>query len=341
MSASLSLASASSPSRAIDVIDLLEDDHPEALTATTAAASSNTSSSESVHFLVITPTSQHRFSSYKSLREFIEQFAAQRGFHIRYPGNRGIADTAGHSESARCWYYLEPPLVLKAEEQQQPSHPPLRTVVPRAANRSGNQVKCACPWRVNFSRHADGSYVITPNRCLEHAGHECVCPQELATTIDSLLVMPDSIVRDVRIAVRHGQRGMETLRQQIAERYQLSVDRRTFLDLVQRSKLELGIQDGQDDFDALVPWLMKEIGERGAFGRLDVDGALVSRIFYMSAEMIHHSRRNGQVLLMDTTFNTNRFGWPLCLLCGVDELRPALVAGKAGYTLTHPVKEVC
>jgi hypothetical protein len=39
----------------------------------------------------------------------------------------------------------------------------------------------------------------------------------------------------------------------------------------------------------------------------------------MSAEMIYHARRNGQVLLMDTTFNTNRFKWPLCLVCGIDQ----------------------
>jgi hypothetical protein len=74
---------------------------------------------------------------------------------------------------------------------------------------------------------------------------------------------------------------------------------------------------------------MKEISDGGAFGRIDLDGMLVSRIFYMSAEMLHHSQRNGQVLMMDTTFSTNRFGWPLCLLCGVDENYHTVLFGVA------------
>ena len=107
-------------------------------------------------------------------------------------------------------------------------------------------MRCGCPWRINFFRHVNGNYVFASTRYLQHARHECVPPEQLAVTIDSLRVMPDAVVRDVRIAVRHEQRGLEPLRRQLAERYELDIDRRTFPDLVQRSKLELGIQDGMD-----------------------------------------------------------------------------------------------
>ena len=67
-----------------------------------------------------------------------------------------------------------------------------------------------------------------------------------------------------------------------------------------------------------------------AVARIKVDdGVTVSGIYYMSAEMLHHSRRNSQVLLMDTTFSTNRFNWPLCLICAVDEHYHTVLLGFA------------
>ena len=45
----------------------------------------------------------------------------------------------------------------------------------------------------------------------------------------------------------------------------------------------------------------------------------MSANFLISAEMMHHTHRNCKVLLMDTTFNTNRFHGPLCLVCAVEE----------------------
>ena len=168
-------------------------------------------------------------------------------------------------------------------------------------------------------RHANGKYVLTATRTLRHSGHECIAAELLATSIDSLSVVPAEVRRDMEIAVRHGQRGIDCLRRQIAERYSLDLDRQTFANLVKSYKSNLGCQDAQADFDALVPWLLQEIREQGAIGAVDMNGALVSAIFYMSAEMVHHGRRNSQLIMMDTTFNTNRFGWPLCLICGVDE----------------------
>ena len=197
-------SSSSSSSRSVSVIDLLSDDDLD-------PPASPTDDNLSANPFDITPTSNHSFPSYQALRHFVEEHAAQRGFSIRYPSNSGAPDREDHSGTARCWCFIKPPTALKVEEQQQPSHRPLRNIMPRAANRSGNQVKCACQWRINFSRHANGTYVITPTRHLLHTGHQCVRPERLASTIDSLLVMPAAIVRDTEIAVRHGQRGMETV----------------------------------------------------------------------------------------------------------------------------------
>ena len=95
------------------------------------------------------------------MNSFLNQYAADCGFEIRYPANKNTPDQHGHAGAARCWCYLAAPIIIKAEQQQQPSHPPQRVTVLRAANRSGNQIKCGCPWRINFNRRASGEYVFT------------------------------------------------------------------------------------------------------------------------------------------------------------------------------------
>ena len=198
LSSSVSSTMASTIDNTMIVIDLLDDDSPDPINSPTSpVADLPEDEGESVDAYRITATSQHTFPSYDTLRQFMIQYAAQHGFEVRCPSNKGSANQSGHAGSFRCWCYLQPPITLKYEQQQQPSHPPLRTIVPRAANRSGNQVKCGCTWRVNFSRHADGDYVLTANRTLRHSGHECMAVEVLATSIDSLSVVPADVRRDM------------------------------------------------------------------------------------------------------------------------------------------------
>jgi len=186
-----SLSSSSFSDSATNVIDLVDDDECKELP----------SLSTDTDPFRITSTSQHYFPSYQTLREYLDQYAAGSGFEVRYPANKGQPDQPGHAGTARCWCYPEPPVVLKPEEQQQPSHQPPRTIVPRAANRSGNQVKCGCPWRINFTRRVSGEYGFTTTRHLLHSGHECVASHKLAVTVDSLRVVPEVVERAVYDAV--------------------------------------------------------------------------------------------------------------------------------------------
>jgi MULE transposase domain len=315
---------APSSSASADIIDLVDDeDYCNSPALPTAVLSSSPSAdipSTSNDPFNITSTSQHVFGDYQAMCDYLDKFGAECGFELRYPSNKGTPGQPGHAGTARCWCWQHPPLVLKPEEQQHPSHPPQRTVVSRGANRSGNQVKCGCTWRINFTRRANGEYGFTSTRHLQHTGHECVAPNKLAVMIDSLRVVPEAVQQDVLTAVLSGLHGVEPLRRFLATKHKLELNRVTFTDLVQRTKSQLGIRDARADFAELVTWLQKEMRDGTAVARINIeDGATVSGIFYMSAEMLHHSRRNSQVLMMDTTFNTNRFSWPLCLLCGVDE----------------------
>jgi hypothetical protein len=49
----------------------------------------------------------------------------------------------------------------------------------------------------------------------------------------------------------------------------------------------------------------------------------------MSADMIYQLQRNGTVLVMDTTFKTNRFHWPQLIVCGINEHRQTIVFAVA------------
>lgn len=299
-----------------DVIDLVDDDILS-------------ESDSTADVFLITQDSLHTFPNYQAIHDFLDQYAARSGFEIRLPHNKGVADQPGHSGTAACWCYLDAPVTLKPEEQQLPSHLPPRTVVPRAANRSGHQQKCGCKWRVNFNRRRTGEYALT-SRSLEHTGHECVPAQQLATTIDSLRCVPEQVERSVRNAIKTGNRGVESLRRFIAEEHQVDLDRKMFRNLVQRTSASLGIKDAYADFTALVAWLQQEITGGRAVARIKIeDGTTVSGVYYASTEMLHHCRRNSQVLLMDTTFSTNRFSWPLCLLCAVDEHYHTVLLGIA------------
>ena len=49
----------------------------------------------------------------------------------------------------------------------------------------------------------------------------------------------------------------------------------------------------------------------------------------MSKDMISTFRRSGQFILMDATCKTNRFGMPLVLLAGVNEIKKTVILALA------------
>ena len=95
------------------------------------------------------------------------------------------------------------------------------------------------------------------------------------------------------------------------------LDRDLYHNLIKKMKKDLGIIDSTADFNGLLEWLQSEQRGRGAVARMRLaEDRRVNGVVYMSTDMLHHLERNGQVLLMDTTFKTNRFHWPLLLVCG-------------------------
>jgi hypothetical protein len=243
--------------------------------------------------------------------------AASQGFEVRlYPS--GKAGTSHHGGEIKCWCHEPPPTAVKDEVIG--ATPALRTVYTKTSSRNGKQIKCGCPWSVHFLRHANGEYVIT-TRSLAHAGHSPLDPSALSGHLDSLTNVTPDIERQVRGFIVHGMRGLERERRWMQDEHKIIIDRDTYHNLIKKLKAELGIIDSSDDFTGLLDWLQKEVSNSSAVARMKVEGddRRVTAVFYMSSDMLHHLNRNGQVMLMDTTFKTNRFHWPLLLVCGVDE----------------------
>jgi hypothetical protein len=248
---------------------------------------------------------------------WIMDYAKMNGFEVRWK-IAGGETSPHHGGKIRCWCYEKPPVAVKEEVVS--STAPLRIVHAKTASRGGKQVKCGCDWHVSFFRHSNGNYHLT-TRKLTHTGHQVVNPSALASHIDSMRNLPAEVQQAVELMIRNGMHGIESERRYLQALHKLTIDREVFRNFVKKTKREMGILDSSDDFKQLLYWLQGEMANKAALARIRVaeDDCRVEAVFYMSADMIHNLDRNGVVLAMDTTFKTNRFHWPLLLICGVNE----------------------
>jgi hypothetical protein len=282
-----------------------------------SSSPSSSSSADSDTCLGLTDNSAHCFPTFAALRSWMVNYATTNGFEVRWRASGGEG-SAHHGGTIRCWCFEKPPATVKVEVIS--STAPLRIVHTKTSSRGGKQVKCGCDWYVNFYRHADGEYHIT-TRKLTHSGHEVVNPSALTDHIDSMRNLPTEVQQAVELMIRNGMHGIESERRYLQALHKLTIDREVFRNFVKKTKRQMGILDSSDDFKQLLYWLQNEMANKAALARMRVaeDDCRVEAVFYMSADMIHNLDRNGVVLAMDTTFKTNRFHWPLLLVCGVNE----------------------
>ena len=99
------------------------------------------------------------------------------------------------------------------------------------------------------------------------------------------------------------------------------VDHSVFHNLLNQVKHSMGVPVlSCGEFKLLLAWLEEEQDAQRAYARYDTtEDREVCRVMYMARDMRYNFERNGQVLIMDTTHKTNRFGWPLLLVCGINE----------------------
>jgi hypothetical protein len=221
-----------------------------------------------------------------------------------------------HSGTFRCWCWQLPP--PESTVAVVPSVPNRRNYV---GGKTSVRVKCGCRWAMSFYRRNNGKkdYCIT-TRILIHNDHEVADPHRLETTVDSLRHVSSELRQAVEDMVKCGMAVSEAERRFFMATHKVTIDKDVFRNLVYRVRTDLGMYDSESDFARLLEWLQVEMRNHSAVARYHVEsGHVIDGVFYMSADMVYNFGRNGVSVVMDTTFKTNRFGWPLLIVCGVNE----------------------
>jgi hypothetical protein len=272
-------------------------------------------------------TSVHTFDSYKDLTSFFTRYSARHGFVVRLRP-KGGEDLEAHGGSARCWCYHPAP---RTDE--------LQPINPAAQRRKGvkvtaeGSVNCGCPWLVCWNRSGKGKeqwkWRITAKRKLVH-NHELSRPLADNIIINSLRRVPDEVEQLLTVLIRGGVKGEFTLSRVIESHLSAVIDRPTFHNLINKVKSSLGFSTSEGEFERLLVWLVEEVEGQGAIARFSVSSSTeIDRVFYMSQDMVYNTVRNGCVLIMDSTHKTNRFDFPLLLICGVNEYAQTVLLAVA------------
>ena len=280
----------------------------------------------------LTDLSVHVFDTKDEVFTFLRNHAAHRGFELVFKTTGGGA-AGRHGGTARCWCSGVPKAPTAASIMH--TVEPIRRGAPTNVTKGGKKLLAGCVWQVPFNRHQsrDGrpEYAIT-KRVLRHTGHQLLPPDAVTHCINSLTKITPAMQAAVVAMISSGMHGVEAERRFLMQTHGIDLERNVFHSLVTKTKRELGIVDGAGDWRALLEWLQEEMATSSAIARYHVDetvGYEIDAVFYMSTDMRHHLARNGVVLIMDTTFKTNRFHWPLLLVCGINEHSQSIILAVA------------
>ena len=196
-------------------------------------------------------------------------------------------------------------------------------------------VRSGCTWKVCWNRFINRSgqsaYHLTTTRTLTHNHPLPDSPD--TTTIYSLKKVTVAI-EDLLLGLLNCDiTGESQLRRFVEQQTQQRVEQSVFHHLLNKLKAQIGVaqRSGETgEFKQLLLWCVTDISAHDAYARFDVtENHEICRLLYMSRDMRHNFERNGQVLIMDSTHKTNRFNWPLLLVCGINEHFQTVILGVA------------
>jgi hypothetical protein len=260
----------------------------------------------------ITADSEHHFSTKALLLGWIEEYARLRGFAIRnHSSGGGVGKYSGY-------------FACHCEQEPSASRPSI------SRGGTGTRIHCGCKWRVNYSKvqarteEEKDDYHLTDKRFLHHTGHSPqACDPSAKPHFTSLRDIPADIRSFIVVMLQCNLLGEPRVKRYVETLHACTFDDSTFHNLFNQCKEVAQVAHPTEDFTVLFQWLLHQIAqEKGAYARLCLDGEVTNElngVIYLSADMVHNLARNGTLLIMDTTFKTNRFNWPLLLVCGINE----------------------
>jgi hypothetical protein len=146
-------------------------------------------------------------------------------------------------------------------------------------------------------------------------------PVDQPRPIASLSNVPDGAKDLLSGLLRCGVQGESVLRRVAEAQLSTQFEESVFHNLLNSVRRSQGVSLGSEgEFKQLLLWLAQQVEDQKGVARFSTTSERqLDAVFYMSHDMLYNLDRNGCVLIMDATHKTNRFNWPLLLVCGINE----------------------
>ena len=205
---------------------------------------------------------------------------------------------------------------------------------PRKTKRMKKSRYMNCPW---FARYAcnDTSNLKFPYKITAFNNKHTHPPDPVNSrdnnwnSVDKFppAVIPH-IISNIRHSIRSESANLHSVSKQFNQPKSL-INMRAFRYIIQKARKTMNLTIGED-LHKLCVWLPPQsiYNTHGYHVAYHTDVSYTfDRFFYQSPTMKQQCNDHFDVLVMDTTMCTNRFGYPLCLYCGVSEYGKTVLLG--------------
>ena len=278
---------------------------------------------------IITKDSEHIFDDMDKARRFMQLYGRYHGFPVHLHSERN-----GQAGFFACGHRAV--RMSKAKD----ALPSLDTVIiplidkkntAKANVKKTENKRADCHWYSRFNIQADGKVKLTATRGLVHTDHEFhPTSSSIPRVINDYTEVLAEEQHSLESLLKKGVKGDDLLRSILEDTFNVKYDGNVFKSMLRSARTNTKIPDGEDFATLLL--IMQERyrlqGDRHVYS-INKNDTSINRILFVSKEMQYNFTRNGEVLVMDTTMSTNRFGLPMCIIGGVNEFHQTVIFAVA------------
>ena len=186
-----------------------------------------------------------------------------------------------------------------------------------------------CKYQITYGCRKDGRWHFRKDStCLNH-NHDVTekAAREPGTHIDSEIDITDEMKEIVRKLIKLDVPRCKIESHLLKEFQIASINSVTFRSVIEDARRHVGYRSDGHEVKTLVDWIQTP-QNKSAHYHIGTDADLrCNKLFFMNQTMMLDFKYTGQVLIMDCTCKTNRFGWALFVCVGVNQhLKTALLS---------------
>ncbi len=256
---------------------------------------------------------QKLYDSFEELHQAVKVYAEATGMTITIRDTHTRQDPS-NPDNPKARVALNGKMVCRLTGRKQDES----NEVPRSKH---HIAVTGCGWFVNYAwRMATQKYHINNHSLLHNHALEAVLPSWQPRDILVQSQLTSSMINRVD-ALLMLKVDRATITATLISEHKLGrIDPMAMKNILSSRRRKLGLTDGGEQIKSLIDWMKQQRDEQAAAFDVSVDEDLrADGIFYMASESIAAFQRNGQVLVLDATCKTNRYGMQLVVLIGVSE----------------------